>query len=107
MEAKILSIRFLSSVTSARVWRTEAEEAGIFDGDGGLVGKHGQQIPFGFRKDAGADAVIGINDPDHIALDLERHAKDGPQVIGHDTFMTAEARVLLGIGGQHGFASYR
>ena len=50
------------------------EEARVFDGNGGLVGKRGQQVAFGFRKDAGTDAVVGVDHADEFIFYFEGDA---------------------------------
>ncbi len=61
----------------------------------------------GFGEDARADAVVGVDHPDQVIADFERHTHDRAQVVGNDAFVPAEARVFLGVGGQDGFARVR
>ncbi len=80
------------------------EQPCIVDGDGGLVGECFQQIPLRFGEDAGADAVVGVDDADQVVLDLEGDAQDRAQVEGDDAFLPEETLVFLRVGGDDGFA---
>jgi hypothetical protein len=80
------------------------EQAGVFDGNCGLVRECGEQVLFAFCEDARADAVVGIDHADEFVFDFERNAQDGTQVERDNAFLTDKALVLLCVGGDNGFA---
>ena len=81
------------------------ELAGVFDGDGGLVGEGGQQVALALAEQAGADAVIDVDDAGDLPAELERDADDGAQVVAHHALLGGEARVGLGVGGDDRLAA--
>ncbi len=80
------------------------EETGVVDGHGRLIGEAGQQVAVGVAEDTAGDAVVGIENADGHALQLERRAEDGAQLVADDALLGGEALVFLGIDGDDGFA---
>ncbi len=74
------------------------EQPSVLHSHSRLIGKCRQQIPVAFRKNAGPDSIVGVDDSDEIILDLEGHTQDRAQIEGNNAGGAAEASIVLRVG---------
>ena len=70
-------------------------------------GSHRSQRRQQFQMISGETIIrqrrIGINDPENIGADSERHSQHGTHALQHDS-AAGKSRISLRVGGQHRFA---
>ena len=82
------------------------EEAGVFDGDGGLLPEAGQEVEFVFFEETGHDAVVAVGDADNFVAGFKRDCQNAEQSEADDALALADIVVGAGVHGQKRLASF-